>query len=305
MKEICLQGWPLNRHTLYRIRVRGKRGTKKRVLFYSLLLTSHIFDSWVSDLHTIKIILCALWLLVQLFLKKGPGKTTLLFRWPHMKFLSQIHFCFSTWSQMFEMENSRPGTQRGKLGVFSQCPLLSFEDKTSWPFAGKALQPYVSEVVSWMTQAPNNSPLVINGKFAMESHPFSKELFLAQVPLLLSGNASWPIGLYPVSFFSDKLLFWANLLALFLESTVQEPCLFPLSSLPLTTTVTLYSITHQHDEKVFLMTLEFFFPTGLWFKRMDSDLEISRSIIYLMYTRTLTNITAVFLAQKSTTKEKK
>lgn len=219
-----------------------------------------------------------------------------------MKFLSQIHFCFSTWSQMFEMENSRPGTQRGKLGVFSQCPLLSFEDKTSWPFAGKALQPYVSEVVSWMTQAPNNSPLVINGKFAMESHPFSKELFLAQVLLLLSGNASWPTGLYPVSFFSDKLLFLGQPFGtapwIHCARTLSFSSIFP------TTYYCCYSLFHNPS------TWWKSFPNDSWVllshwsvvqKNGLLDLEISRSIIYLMYTRTLTNIIAVFLAQKSTT----
>lgn len=56
-----------------------------------------------------------------------------------------IQLSFSTWSQIFETENSRPGTIRGKLGVFSHCPPPSFEDSTSWPIPGKSPKPYVSE----------------------------------------------------------------------------------------------------------------------------------------------------------------
>lgn len=83
----------------------------------------------------------------QWHLREGDCWTSTMpgFRWPNVKGSSQIHFSFSTWSQILETENSRPGTIRGKLGVFSRCPPLSFEDSTSWPIPGKSLKPYVSE----------------------------------------------------------------------------------------------------------------------------------------------------------------
>lgn len=169
-----------------------------------------------------------------------------VFRWPNLKCRRQIHFSFSTWSQIFETENSRSGTVRGKLRVFSHCPPLCFEDSTSWPIPGKSLKPYVSEEdflegsrqrmtvpqlkmanLLWEQILSPNSPL-------QPGHPTSLwERFMANwaAPCFLSSGSFCSPG-PPSGTFSQT--HWAGALSLFLD--VPHPFC----------AVFLYPRVHQH-----------------------------------------------------------
>lgn len=142
MKEILLQGGPLNRCTLCRTEREEEYKQEKQVLFCPLAVTSPS-PPFVRLSHLQACVVGHL----RGAVREGDCWTSGMpgFRWPNVRGFSQIHFSFSTWSQIFETENSRPGTRRGKLGVFSHCPPLSFEDSTSWPIPGKSRKPYVSE----------------------------------------------------------------------------------------------------------------------------------------------------------------
>lgn len=141
------QGGPLNRGTLCRAK-RGKEWTKEEAsVFCPLLMTSqsscYLRLSLSKECQDVELALGA----EKLFLWEGGWWTSNVpvFRWPNLKCFSQIHLSFSTWSQIAETENSRSGTTRGKLRVFSHCPPWCPEDSTSWPIPGKSLKPYVSE----------------------------------------------------------------------------------------------------------------------------------------------------------------
>lgn len=143
-----------------------------------------------------------------------------------MKCFSQIHFSFSTWSHIFETGNSRSGTTRGKLRVFSHCPPLCFEDSTSWPIPGKSLKPYVSvedfsEGFSQRRQSLGYKWQICSGN---RSLPQIAPSSLGTPPH--SENALWPTGLRPASFPQACSAPQASPLALFPEPAVQEPCLF-------------------------------------------------------------------------------
>lgn len=150
MKEIPLQGGPLNRCTLCRAKKQKERTKEETSVFCPLLMTfPAFFRPEALTLQTsARILSCRAGSWCRRAISKEGGWWTsrvLVFRWPNLKCLSQIHLSFSTWSQIPETENSRSGITRGKLRVFSHCPPSCFEDSTSWPIPGKSLQPYVSE----------------------------------------------------------------------------------------------------------------------------------------------------------------
>lgn len=148
MKEILLQGGPLNRCTLYRTEREEEYKQEKQVLFCPLPVTSPIPPTRGSPTcgdcqHDSLCHQPFAW--SSSFFGKVTTEPTECLCLGDLTWKALIQLSFSTWSQIFETENSRPGTIRGKLGVFSHCPPLSFEDSTSWPIPGKSLKPYVSE----------------------------------------------------------------------------------------------------------------------------------------------------------------
>lgn len=161
------------------------------------------------------------------------------------------------------LRTAGPELQEGSSGSFPTAPRLSFEDRTSWPVPGKSLKPYVSDEDFLEGSGQQKQSLGYKWQICCGNRSLPQIATPSPGTPPHSGNGLWPAGLRSTSFPRPPCTPQASPLALCLEPTVQETCLFSSAGPQMPTLIRLTHCPRPPNSFVHF----FPFPIGQWLPR--------------------------------------